>query len=176
MNHVVAVTRPIRRTHLFACLRRERRARLRERLQALLWVMEGQPASRVAQQLGRCRQSICGFVHRFNTAGLRGMLTIGRGPGRQSQLSPARWATVVEWIRRGPRACGEPFSNWDCRRLAATIHRRWHIRLSDEQVRRKLHQFGCGLLRPRHQLPAATAWERRKKNERWRFSWQPPAG
>lgn len=174
MNHTMTITRPVPRARLVTRLQQEANLRLRERLQAVLWVAQGEPAYQVAARLGRCRQSISTFIERFNRHGLSGLLTVGRGPGRQSQLSPARWRTVVTWIQRGPRACGEPFSNWDCRRLALTIHRRWQVTLSDEQVRRKLHALGCRLLRPRHQLPTPSAPERRKKNVNWRFCWQPP--
>ena len=174
MNHVLSLTRPVPRARLQARLKHESHPRLRERLQAVLWVAEGEPACQVAERLGRCRQVVTTFIHRFNVQGLPGLLTIGRGPGRQSALRPRQWQSVVEWIRQGPRACGEPFSNWDCRRLALAIHRRWRVTLSDEQVRRQLHALGCRLLRPRHQLPTPSVHERRKKNASWRFSWQQP--
>jgi transposase len=174
MNQVIRLTRPVPRARLVARLKTEVNRRLRERLQAVLEISDGQPAYVVAARVGRCRQSIATFIHRFNVEGLPGLLTVGRGPGRQSQLRPRQWQHVVQWLRDGPRAHGWPFSNWDCRRLAVAIQRRWRVRLSDEQVRRTLHTLGCALLRPRHQLPLAPARERGKKNEPWRGYWQAP--
>jgi transposase len=160
---------------LEARLKIESNRRLRDRIQALQWVSDGVPVQEVARRIGRCRQSVSSFIHRFNQAGLPGLLRVGRGPGRRSRLNPRQWDTVVEWIRRGPRDLGYPFSNWDCKRLAICIRRTWKARLSDEQVRRQLHRMGCRLLRPKHELPGKDERDRSKKNEPSRFSWAAPS-
>lgn len=155
-------------------LKVESNRRLRDRLQALQWVFAGLPIQEAARRIGRCRQSVSSFVRRFNREGLSGLLRVGRGPGRRSRLSPAQWNQIVEWIRRGPRDMGHPFSNWDCKRMAIAINKTWKVRLSDEQVRRQLHRLGCRLLRPKHALPGKDERDRSKKNESSRCLWVAP--
>jgi transposase len=159
---------------LEAKLKTESNRRLRDRLQTIQWVASGVPVQEVAKRIGRCRQVVSAFIHRFNREGVTGLLRIGRGPGRQSRLTSAQWAEVAGWIQRGPREEGHPFSNWDCKRLAVCIHRKWRVRLSDEQVRRQLHHLGCRLLRPTHALPGRDPRDRAKKKELWRFCWLAP--
>lgn len=156
-------------------LKTESNRRMRDRLQTLQWVAAGIQIQEIARRIGRCRQSVASFIAKFNRQGLEGVLSIGRGPGRGSRLTPAQWHKVVDWIAKGPRELGLPFSNWDCKRLAIYIHRKWKVKLSDEQVRRKLHKMGCRLLRPTRALPGKDHVDRAKKNERWKFCWAAPA-
>ena len=175
MAKTIRLTRRVPVRVLELRLKQESNRRLRDRLQAVQWVGEGLSVQDVARRIGRCRQAVSSFLHRFNRDGLRGLLRVGRGPGRQSRLSAGQWAEVAEWIRRGPREMGHSFSNWDCKRLAICIRRAWKVQLSDEQIRRQLHKMGCRLLRPTHDLPGKDPRDRAKKNERWRFLWAAPA-
>lgn len=175
MARTIRLTRRVPVRALELRLKRESNRRLRDRLQAVLWVAEGIPVQDVARRIGRCRQAVSSFLHKFNREGLKGLLSVGRGPGRQSRLSADRWSEVTEWIQKGPRELGHPFSNWDCKRLAVCIHREWKVRLSDEQIRRQLHKMGCRLLRPTHELPGKDPRDRAKKNGPWRFLWAAPA-
>lgn len=174
MPHTIELKRKVPTKALEIKLKIESNRRLRDRLQALQWVSSGVSVQEVARRIGRCRQSVSSFVHRFNRSGLDGLLRVGRGPGRKSRLSAKQWDQVVEWIRRGPRDMGYPFSNWDCKRLAVVIQKTWKARLSDEQVRRQLHRLGCRLLRPKHSLPGRDEKDRSKKNEFSRHLWLAP--
>ncbi len=174
MPRTVGLKRSVPLRALAMRLKREPNRRLRDRLQAVQWAAAGVSFQDIAQRIGRCRQSVSSFVGRFNREGLGGLLRVGRGPGRRSRLSAGQWEQVVEWVRTGPRSLGHPFSNWDCRRLAACIQRRWRVRLSDEQVRRQLHKQGCRLLRPTHELPGRNPRDRAKKNGPWRSCWIAP--
>ncbi len=174
MRHTIELKRKVPAKALDIRLRTEPNRRLRDRLQALQWVSSGVSVQEVARRIGRCRQSVSSFVHRFNQSGMDGLLHVGRGPGRSSRLSVAQWDKVVEWIRCGPRDMGHPFSNWDCKRLSVVIQKTWKVRLSDEQVRRQLHRLGCRLLRPKHALPGRDEKDRFKKNESSRHLWLAP--
>jgi len=166
MPRQTVLTRPVNRQHLMRLLKREANRRLRERLQALWWLHEGLPAVEVATKLGRCRQTVAGFVQRYNTQGLRGLRAVGRGPGRRAVLQPRHRQVLARWIRRGPRACGYGVNLWSCKLLAHQVAKTWDIQLSDEAIRLTLHALGARLLRPRHRLPAVPAWRRREKNDR----------
>lgn len=164
MPRQTVLTRPVDRQRVAALLRREATRRLRERLQALWWLSEGVPAVEVAAKLGRCRQTVAAFVERYNAHGLRGLRQVGRGPGRRAVLQRRHRTTVARWIRQGPRTCGYGVNLWSCKLLAHQVAKTWGFRLSDESIRRTLHQLGARLLRPRHQLPAVPPWRRREKN------------
>jgi len=166
MPRATALTRSVNRPRVAVLLRREVHRRLRERLQALWWLSEGLPAVEVAAKLGRCRQTVAGFVARYNAQGLRGLRQVGRGPGRQATLQARHRKTLTRWIREGPRACGYGVNLWTCKLLAHQVSKQWGLALSDESVRRTLHQLGAHLLRPRHQLPTVPPWRRREKNGR----------
>lgn len=174
MPNSIELTRRVPVKALEIKLKIESNRRLRDRLQALQWVSSGVSVQDAARRIGRCRQSVSSFVHRFNQDGMDGLLHVGRGPGRRSRLTAKKWDKVVEWISRGPRDMGYPFSNWDCKRLAIAIHKTWKVRLSDEQVRRQLHRLGCRLLRPKHSLPGKNKRERSKKNESSKYLWLAP--
>jgi transposase len=164
MPRQTVLTRPVDRPRVAALLKREATRRLRERLQALWWLSEGVPAVEVAAKLGRCRQTVAAFVERYNAHGLRGLRQVGRGPGRRAVLQRRHRTTVARWIRQGPRTCGYGVNLWSCKLLAHHVANTWRLRLSDESIRRLLHQLGARLLRPRHQLPAVPPWRRREKN------------
>lgn len=164
MPRQTVLTRPVDRPRVAALLKREATRRLRERLQALWWLSEGMPAVEVAAKLGRCRQTVAAFVERYNAHGLRALRQVGRGPGRRAVLQRRHRTAVARWIRQGPRACGYGVNLWSCKLLAHHVAKTWRLRLSDESIRRTLHQLGAHLLRPRHQLPAVPPWRRREKN------------
>ena len=164
MPRQTVLTRPVARSRVAALLKREATRRLRERLQALWWLSEGMPAVDVAAKLGRCRQRVAAFVERYNAHGLRALRQVGRGPGRRATLQRRHQTTLARWIRQGPRACGYGVNLWNCKLLAHHVAKTWRLRLSDESIRRTLHQLGAYLLRPRHQLPTGPPWRRREKH------------
>ena len=164
MPRQTVLTRPVDRQRVAALLKREATRRLRERLLALWWLSVGLPAVAVAAKLGRCRQTVAAFVERYNADGLRGLRQVGRGPGRRATLQPRHQRTLARWLRQGPRACGYGVNLWSCKLLAHHVAKQWRLPLSDESIRRVLHQMGARLLRPRHRLPTVSAWRRREKN------------
>lgn len=163
--------------HLEQLLKKEARRRIRERLQAILWIHAGNYAQDVAKKIGRSRQAVASYVERFNTEGLKGLLAIGRGPGRRSLLNDQQIKQLLVWIKVGPRALGYSFNLWDCKRLSHHIHKEWGITLSDERVRQILHTAGAKVLRPKHKLPQTSKGLRVKKTVKsgpfWR--WQKSA-
>ena len=176
MAKQTVLTRKVDVQRLERFLQREARRRIRERLQAILWIYSGELAQDVAKKIGRCRQSVAGFVELFNEQGLQGLLTIGRGPGRQPRLSVAQKRQILSWIHKGPRALDLPFNLWDCKRLSHEIKKQWGIPLTDERVRQILHELGATLLRPKHKLPSVSPSLRRKKNGRSKPFWRWPEG
>jgi len=174
MARYTVISRPVDRIKLMEKLRSLSNRRLRERIQSILWIDEGLEAKEAAEKIGRCRQSVGDFVKLFNQGGIERLLQIGRGPGRNSRLKTTHRKTLLRWIIQGPRRAGLAFSNWDCPRLVWQIKRKWGIGLSDEQVRRILHQEGCSLMRPKHKLPPRDKILHSKKNGRFIGFWRAP--
>lgn len=172
-RHTV-ISHPVDRVMLKEKLHSISNRRLRERIQSILWIDEGMKANEVAEKIGRCRQSVGDFVKLFNQGGIERLLQIGRGPGRSSQLKRNHRKTMLRWIVKGPRQTGLSFSNWDCPRLVWQIKKIWGITLSDEQIRRILHQEGCSLMRPKHMLPKRDMILHSKKNGRFAGIWLVP--
>jgi transposase len=90
MAKTIQLTRRVPARALELRLKRESNRRLRDRLQAVQWVSEGLPVQDVARRIGRCRQAVSSFLHKFNREGLKGLLSVGRGPGRQSAKDRGR--------------------------------------------------------------------------------------
>ena len=148
--------------------------RLKERLKSLLWFAEGYDCTYIAGKIGRCRQVVANYIRIFEKEGIDRLFKIGRGPGRKSRLSKAQKNKIKKWIDMSPRDMGYPFNNWDCKRMAIHIKKKFKITLSDEQVRRILHQLGCRMLRPRHKLIQANPDVIAKKNGKLKGLWLTP--
>ena len=88
MPKQTVITRKVDVERVTELLKSEVRRRIRERLQTIYWIYGGEEAQIVAQKIGRCRQVVSAFVQRFNKYGLKGLVEIGRGPGRKANLSP----------------------------------------------------------------------------------------
>lgn len=148
--------------------------RLKERLQVLLWFQDGYDCTQIAGKIGRCRQIVSGYLTTYDRYGLNKLMTIGRGPGRQSQLSKTDKKKLLRWISISPRKMGYTFNNWDCKRLSIHIKKEFKVAMSSEQVRRILHKLGCRLLRPRHKLLQANPELIAKKNVKFKGLWLSP--
>ena len=173
MAKTLHISRPISRTLIRRKIRQTLNHRLRERLQALLWFAEGNNCLEIAHRLGRCRQVVSNYLKIYDREGLDKLFHIGRGPGRQSQLSDKDKDEIRKWVLSSPRDLGCPFNNWDCKRMAIHIEKCFHVRLSREQVRRMLHKMNFRLLRPRHKLLQANPELIIKKNARFKGLWLP---
>jgi len=174
MPRQTILTRKVDVKRIESLLRHEAKRRIRERLQCILWIYGDEEAQGVARKIGRCRQVVASYVRRFNEDGLRGLLRIGRGPGRGPALTKAHHAKLLEWIQKGPRAMGYSFNLWDCKRLSHHIYRAWGIRLSDERIRQILHELDARVLRPKYKLLKVSSRLRSKKNAKSKPFWRWP--
>jgi transposase len=102
MPAAVAITRT---EHSAADLRRAaartREAHAARRLLAVALVLEGRSRGEAALACGMERQTLRGWIHRYNAEGLAG-LSNRSPPGPTPRLTPAQKAAVAGWVRRGP--------------------------------------------------------------------------
>ena len=121
------------------------------RLLALALVLDGYKRADAARSAGMDRQTLCDWVHRYNTDGLAG-LGDRHGGGAKPRLSPEQEAEVADWIRRGPDVAVDSVVRWRCVDIQARIAREWDVALHERSVNKLLHRlrFACVSTRPRH--------------------------
>ena len=126
-------------------------ASVARRLLALALVLDGHNREGAARAAGMDRQTLCDWVHRYNTDGLAG-LGDRHGGGAPSRLSPEQEAEVAGWIRRGPDVEVDGVVRWRCVDIQARIAREWDVTLHKRSVAKLLHRlrFAHVSTRPRH--------------------------
>ena len=82
-------------------LQQEREGKKQNRLQALYLIVAGQAKSRskVAQLLGKNRNTISDWMSLYETGGLEKLLEIYRPPGVKSKITEAAMADIMEILR-----------------------------------------------------------------------------
>ena len=163
----VAITRT---EHTAAALRRyaasSADAAVARRLLALALVLDGHKREDAARAAGMDRQTLCDWVHRYNTGGFAGLCD-RHGGGAPSRLSPEQEAEVADWIRTGPDVEVDGVVRWRCVDIQARIAREWGIALHERSVGKsgkalalpRLHRlrFARVSTRPRHPKADAVA-------------------
>jgi len=138
-------------------LRRAIRAshpRERERFMALHMIASGQPGTKVAQQLGRNRNTIAGWVHLFNERGPAGLIPHFKGnPGKV--LSESELNHLKEVVRKPPRQAGLKTGRWSGKFLAAYIQKVFHKKVTSWTALRYLKSLGFGKKLPRKHFKKA---------------------
>jgi transposase len=104
-------------------------ARLVERSKMLLLCSTGHTAEEVAEQLNVARQTVCRWLSRFETLGIKGVEQDAPRSGRPPVILPAKIAEIVE---KTTRQTPEGATHWSTRTLApvagvspSTVGRIW---------------------------------------------------
>lgn len=128
------------------------------RLLAVAAVYEGKTRREAAQIGAMDRQTLRDWVHRFNAAGLAGLVS-RKAPGAKAKLSAAQEAELATLIEAGPEPERDGVVRWRCVDLQKLIQDRWGVAYHENSVGRLLKRLGFRHLsaRPRHlgQDPAA---------------------
>src|SRR4051794_25879431 len=150
-------------------LRREagrcRDARAARRMLALALVLEGASRDEAARAAGMDRQTLRGWVHRYNAEGVEGLRDRPR-PGRPCALDEGRQAALKGLILRGPKLERDGCVAWRARDLRELVERRFGVRYSESGVRRLLRGLDLSWqkARPVHPEADPKAQERFKKS------------
>jgi putative transposase len=143
-------------------------ASVRLRAHVILLLAEGHPWSLIAAVLFCSTATILRWKDRFESGGIESLLDEQRG--RISWLWLAGWSlSLVAWIKtRTPRDFGYCRSRWCCATLALVLFDVHRVKISDETVRRWLHQENLVWRRPRPVLgphDPQRQWKLRKIRE-----------
>ena len=161
----IAITRT---EHTASELRREAGrttdASAARRMLALALVLEGHSRAEAARSCGMDRQTLRDWVHRYNAAGLAGLVDRHAG-GAERKLTFAQEAMVAAWVRQGPRIEEHGVVRWRRIDLRAEISKAFDVQLHQRSVGKLLHRLGFRRIsvRPRHPRADAAAQEAHKK-------------
>lgn len=126
------------------------------RMLALALVLDGRPRNEAASLNGMDRQTLCDWVHRYNTFGLEGLKT-RKSPGQKPRLTKAQKAELRELVLQGPDAEVNKVVRWRCVDLQAEVARRWSVEVHESTIGKWLGELGLTRLQPRPVHPKKAA-------------------
>jgi transposase len=134
------------------------------RLLGMALLLEDRPRGEAATATGMGRQILCDWVHRYNAAGVVGLMT-GTRSGRPPALNEAQMAELKELVIKGPDPERHKVVRWRCIDLRQEIARRYSVEVDKRTVGKWLRKLRLTRLQPRpyHPRKDAQAQEAFKK-------------
>ena len=122
------------------------------RLLCIAMVLEGAPRAMAARNCGMDRQTLCYWVHRYNSEGVAGFCS-RRIPGRPAALTAAQAAELRELVIAGPDPERDNVGRWRCVDLQQQIAGRYGVNVHERTVGKILRRLGMTRLQPRPYHP-----------------------
>jgi transposase len=122
---------------------------------AVLWLVEGETVSRVAELLRVSRQTVHNWVQRSHEregSDLRSRLADAPRQGRPPSASGIIDPLIAEVIDEDPREFGYHFTVWTAPLLREYLRQRHGIAVSQRSVSLAIERLRMSWKRPRHQL------------------------
>jgi len=126
------------------------------RMLALALVLDGRSRTEAASLNGMDRQTLSDWVHRYNAAGIAGLLS-RKSPGREPLLTAAQKAELRALVIAGPDPAVHKVVRWRCVDLQAEISRRWSVDVHESTIGGWLGELGLTRLQPRPVHPKKDA-------------------
>lgn len=146
---------------------REKNGDVVRRLLALAMVLDGPSRSVAAKMNGMDRQTLRDWVHRYNAAGLAGLMT-RVGPGPTPLLNEVQKAELLALVVKGPDPEVDRVVRWRCADLRSQVACRFSVDVTERTIGRWLRQLKLTRLQPRpfHPKTDLAAQETFKKTSR----------
>ncbi len=125
--------------------------RLRDRAQALLMLHRGRSQADVAADLAVDERTVRRWVARWRAGGAEGV-RIRWAPGAPPLIQGPAVKDVMDWVRKGPAACGLNCANWTAGMLAAHLGKTHGIRVAERTMRAFCQQHNIRPYRPTYRL------------------------
>lgn len=122
-------------------------ANVRSRCDMVLWSNEGLSPPQIAQRVRFSRETVVGYIKRYQAEGLTGLFTKPR-PGRPRRVTAEYEAGLLATVEQEPRTLDLPFSNWTTANLAEYMGQQTGIVISPRQVENYLKAHDWRLRRP----------------------------
>jgi transposase len=148
---------------LTTLLSRTRQARSNRRIVALLKIADGEPPELVADALEVSLTTIYRWIERYARRRNAADLLEHARSGRPSVLRMLGERTIEQLLEHSPERYGYRATAWTVALLGAHIGRHFGIHVSDETLRRHLHQHDYRWKRPRHVYHEADPHKGQKK-------------
>jgi transposase len=153
MGQAIAITN---REHSADGLRqiaaRHKDAAVVRRLLALALVLDGQARTEAARQSGMDRQTLRDWVHRYNAAGVAGLVS-RVAPGPAPRLSATQRADLAALVLAGPDPETDGVVRWRCLDLREQVKQRFAVTVHERTIGKWLRQVGLTRLQPRPAHP-----------------------
>jgi transposase len=137
-------------------------AALYRRTLAILEFAQGKPVAEVARSLGVTRQSIYNWVDAYVESYNPLVLRDAARPGRPTTWTPDLQELLQTLLRESPTQWDYQAVNWTVPLLQQQLATWDGCWLSDETIRRKLHELGYVWKRTRYVLPPDPEEEKKK--------------
>jgi transposase len=134
------------------------------RLLAIAMIMEGASRLDAARRAGMDRQTLRDWVHRYNEAGIDGVVS-RKPPGANSKLTQAQMAELRQLVIAGPDPQIHKVIRWRCIDLRTEVARRFSVTVPERTIGKWLRKLKLTRLKPRpyHPKKDADAQEAFKK-------------
>jgi transposase len=134
------------------------------RLLAIAMIHDGASRLDAARQAGMDRQTLRDWVHRYNEAGIDGLVS-RKPPGASPKLTQAQMAELREVVIAGPDPQTHKVIRWRCVDLREEVARRFSVTVPERTIGKWLRKLKLTQLQPRpyHPKKDAAAQEAFKK-------------
>jgi transposase len=166
MSAAVKITRTEHTAEdLRAAAARSNDAAQARRLLGIALVLEGRLREEAARQTGMQRQTLRDWVHRYNEAGIAGLIS-RKAPGPTPRLDALQMQELRDVVLAGPDPAVHKVVRWRCQDLRAEVARRFAVTVDEDTIGRWLRKLKLTRLQPRpfHPKKNATAQEAFKKS------------
>jgi transposase len=132
-------------SRLTKALKRATDARLFQRVQAVLWVAQGDTVSEVAELTGVSGQTVYNWLQRSLACHQVAALADAPRSGR-----PVTAPQILQHLRCNPLYLGHRTTVWSVKLLAAHLSRQYDCPISPHTLRRRMKALGLRCKRPRY--------------------------
>ena len=122
------------------------------RLLAIAMVLDGASRFDAARQAGMDRQTLRDWVHRYNEAGIHGLVS-RKAHGAAPKLSPAQMAELRALVIAGPDRKIHKVVRWRCVDLRTEVARRFSVTVPERTIGKWLRKLKLTQLQPRPHHP-----------------------
>jgi transposase len=126
------------------------------RLLALAMVLDGHTRTEAAERNGMDRQTLRDWVHRYNQAGVDGLLSRS-APGPTPLLTPEQMNALRDVVIAGPDHAVHGVIRWRCVDLRAEVKRRFEVSVHESTIGKWLAEMRLTRLQPRPYHPRKDA-------------------
>jgi transposase len=137
-------------SRLTSTLQRVTDARLFQRVQAVLWVAQGDPISEVAELTGVSGQTIYNWLQRYLACHQVAALADAPRSGRPVTAPQSTATHILQSLRCNPLHLGYRTTVWSVKLLAAHLRRHYDCPISPHTLRRRMKAMGVRCKRPRY--------------------------